>query len=238
MKPDMRFVGLPKYFWASVRLIGQECGYAKAKKLTIPTREKVEAVFSRLNLDAAALDQSLGGKRTMWKMIVDYLTYRATVLHDHFDTNLMDAAAAKREFNTLKKKLHPKCPLPMNKQKGAKKAPAYFTGIINMLIEANADGAPCDFDPRALVTVSKGGVPIRTFARRMDGGFPSITNPLALWEVKEYYYTTTFGSRVADGVYETLLDGMEIEELEASPLKVSGPAAIYRTGLAYPRFTG
>lgn len=33
-------------------------------------------------------------------------------------------------------------------------------------------------------------------------------------EFKEYYYTTTFGSRVADGVYETLLDGMELEELE------------------------
>jgi len=28
-----------------------------------------------------------------------------------------------------------------------------------------------------------------------------------------YYYTTTFGSRVEDGVYETLLDGMELEEL-------------------------
>ena len=32
---------------------------------------------------------------------------------------------------------------------------------------------------------------------------------MALWEIKEYYYTTTFGSRVADGVYETLLDGLE-----------------------------
>jgi len=31
-----------------------------------------------------------------------------------------------------------------------------------------------------------------------------------------HYYTTTFGSRVADGVYETLLDGMEIEELASS----------------------
>ena len=31
--------------------------------------------------------------------------------------------------------------------------------------------------------------------------------------IKEYYYTTTFGSRVADGVYESLLDGMELEEL-------------------------
>jgi hypothetical protein len=38
-------------------------------------------------------------------------------------------------------------------------------------------------------------------------------NPVAIWEIKEYYYTTTFGSRVADSVYETLLDGMEVEEL-------------------------
>ncbi len=34
-----------------------------------------------------------------------------------------------------------------------------------------------------------------------------------VWEIKEYYYTTTFGSRVADGVYETLLDGYELSEI-------------------------
>ena len=42
---------------------------------------------------------------------------------------------------------------------------------------------------------------------------PGHVDPLAVWEIKEYYYTTTFGSRVADGVYETLLDGMELQEL-------------------------
>ena len=47
----------------------------------------------------------------------------------------------------------------------------------------------------------------------MDGAFPGTINPIAVWEIKEYYYTTTFGSRVADGVYESLLDGMELEEL-------------------------
>jgi hypothetical protein len=36
---------------------------------------------------------------------------------------------------------------------------------------------------------------------------------MAVWEVKEYYGTTTFGSRVADGVYETMLDGYELAEL-------------------------
>ena len=56
--------------------------------------------------------------------------------------------------------------------------------------------------------------PLRTLARRIDGAFPDSINPISVWEIKEYYYTTTFGSRVADGVYESLLDGMELEELK------------------------
>ena len=62
--------------------------------------------------------------------------------------------------------------------------------------------------------MTRDGAPLRTLARQVDGAFPSIVNPIAVWEIKEYYYTTTFGSRVADGVYETLLDGMELEELQ------------------------
>jgi hypothetical protein len=41
-----------------------------------------------------------------------------------------------------------------------------------------------------------------------------LQNPKVIWEVKEYYGTTTFGSRVADGVYETQLDGYELSEVE------------------------
>ena len=59
-------------------------------------------------------------------------------------------------------------------------------------------------------------MPFRTLSRRVDGAFPAVINPIAIWEIKEYYYTTTFGSRVADGVYETLLDGHELEESEAA----------------------
>jgi hypothetical protein len=108
----------------------------------------------------------------------------------------------------------------MNKQKGDKKAHAYFTGIINMLIEANAAGMTCDYDPRELTTVTKDSTPFRTLARRVDGAFPGPVNPIAVWEIKEYYYTTTFGSRVADGVYETLLDGLELEELRQNGIDI------------------
>lgn len=104
----------------------------------------------------------------------------------------------------------------MNKQKGDKKKPAYFTAIVNMLIDANIGKFPCDYDPRELTTFTRNGIPLRTLARRVDGAFPSTVNPIAVWEIKEYYHTTTFGSRVADGVYETLLDGLELEELRRS----------------------
>ena len=104
----------------------------------------------------------------------------------------------------------------MNKQKAEKKNHAFLTGMVNMLVEANIGNAPCNYDPRSLTTMTHNAMPLRTLSRRVDGAFPSVINPIAIWEIKEYYYTTTFGSRVADGVYETLLDGMELEELETA----------------------
>lgn len=128
----------------------------------------------------------------------------------------MKKDSAHVEFKQLKKQLKPKCPLPMNKQKAEKKNYAFLTCIANVLIEANIGSTPCDYDPRSLTTITHDSMPLRTLSRRVDGAFPSVINPIAIWEIKEYYYTTTFGSRVADGVYETLLDGMELEELEAA----------------------
>ncbi len=82
-----------------------------------------------------------------------------------------------------------------------------------MLIEANSKGYDCDYDPKELTAFTKSDTPIRSLSRRVDGAFPQVINPVAIWEVKEYYYTKTFGSRVADGVYETLVDGQELIEV-------------------------
>jgi hypothetical protein len=82
-----------------------------------------------------------------------------------------------------------------------------------MLIEANSMGMDCSYNLRELKSVTVDDVPVRTLARWVDGAFPSTVNPIAVWEIKEYYYTTTFGRRITDGVYECLLDGMELEEL-------------------------
>ena len=68
-------------------------------------------------------------------------------------------------------------------------------------------------DAQNLAYVEQNGKIVATFSRRFDGILSNERNPQAVWEIKEYYGTTTFGSRVADGVYETLLDGFEIEKV-------------------------
>ncbi len=217
MKANSRFTGQTAEFWAHVRTISQETGYTdrKTKAVRIASLAEVQTAFQRLDLSIAHIASDDNQLTKFGKTLFDYFTFRSQVL-DNVQGWLMKKAEAQAEFKRLKTKLKPKCALPLNKQKGAKKNHAFLTGIVNMLVEANIDGAPCDYDPLSLTTMTHDSMPLRTLARRVDGAFPSVVNPIAIWEIKEYYYTTTFGSRVADGVYETLLDGLELQELEAA----------------------
>jgi len=215
MSPNARFQKQPKHFWAHVRSISQELGYTERGKGTIKVPTLRDVVASLKNLELRT-DHIVDRTRAspFGATLLAYFAHRAKVLNRFVEPRLMDAARAKRVFDDLCAKYNPEsCDIPYNKQKGNKKAPAYLTAIVNMIIRANGGGLPCDFDPRSLTTVTANGVPLRTLARRVDGAFPHVVNPIAVWEIKEYYYTTTFGSRVADGVYESLLDGMELEEL-------------------------
>lgn len=218
MTPDLRFVDQPKSFWANVRTIGEAVGYTVRgrRQIRIPTLEEVQAAYEKTGLMSEHLASTGGHETGLWVLLHEYFQHRADALNSFVEPRLMDAKRARETFESLRAEHAPKCPLPMNKQKGKKRAPAFFTGIINMLIEANAEGSPCDYDPRRLTTITRDGVPLRTLARRVDGAFPRTVDPVAIWEIKEYYYTTTFGSRVAGGVYETLLDGMELAELNAN----------------------
>jgi hypothetical protein len=215
MKPEKQFLNQPKHFWANVRIISQQVGYTArgTGQIKVPSVRETKAALSEVGLGWSHLfDQ--GDRLTGFGRTVDaYFSHRARVLNTHVEPRLMDVRRAKKVFEVFQARLSPTCPIPMNKQTGRKKAPAYLTGIVNMLIQAHAEGLACEYDPRELTTVTREGVPLRALARRIDGAFPSAVNPIAVWEIKEYYYTTTFGSRVADGVYETLLDGMELQEL-------------------------
>ena len=171
--------------------------------------------FVELDLDPSALVID-GQPTTLATSLLDYFETRATALTEHVEPRLMNASRARRVFLEHRKRLKPSCPLPMNKQKAAKRAEAFLTCIVNMIVEHETKGFDVNYNPLKLTTFTHGNAPVRTLARRVDGAFPSAVNPIAIWEIKEYYYTTTFGSRIADGVYETLLDGLELEEMRDS----------------------
>lgn len=215
MKPDSRFLGQPKHFWANVRTISQYVGYTArgTGRILVPDYAAIVKALSDRGLGISHIMDEAGRRTTIGASLVDYFDYRAHILNDFVEPRLMNAEQAAEAFRRVQEATKSKLPVPMNKQKGDKRNPAYLTAIINMLIEANVGGIECDYDPRELTTFTRLAAPLRTLARRVDGAFPCTVNPVAVWEIKEYYYTTTFGSRVAGGVYETLLDGMELEEL-------------------------
>jgi hypothetical protein len=217
MKPNERFQRQPKHFWANVRTVSQGLGYTqrKTRQIKVFTLAEVKRCLeNKLGLTSTHILDAAGNPTELGATLQEYFVYRADVLNNFVRTKLMNVEQATALFQELRNKLNPKCPLPLNKQKGEKRTTAFFTSIINMLIEANAEGLPCNYDPKVLTTFTQSDAPLRTLARRIDGAFPAVVNPIAVWEIKEYYFTKTFGSRVADGVYETLLDGMELEELK------------------------
>ncbi len=208
------YASQPMEFWADVRTISQGVGYTVRgeNRIKVPTAVEVAEYYERLHLDFGHL---VSGR--LWtstgRLLFDYFQYRAEVLEQSVKPLLMDAEQARMLYEETRDALQPRLDPPMNKQRGEKRQVAYLTALVNMAVEDATQGYSCDYDPRSLTLVTQGDRPLRTLARRVDGAFPSVVNPIALWEIKEYYHTTTFGSRIADGVYETLLDGMELKEL-------------------------
>ncbi|BEG99819.1 DUF7687 domain-containing protein [Bacteroides sedimenti] len=226
MRANESFLGKPLDFWANIRLLNQKLGYVETKSKKnpdpqgiVPTIDDVKRVYAQEGLDCSGLIND--DKWTqLGNEIIAYLQYRSGALQ-FVKSKLMEKEEAKSLFDELKRELNPSCPLPMNKQTGDKNDFAFLTGIVNMLVESSlklksSEERVCDYDPRSLTSIRNCNGPIRTLSRRLDGAYPSIINPKAIWEIKEYYYTTTFGSRVADGVYETQLDGWELWEIRSS----------------------
>lgn len=218
MIPNKKYIAIQRGFWAHVKLLSEILGYSArgTGKLKRYTSEDIIETMKKRNFSIKHLHARLINEQTYLEILIEYLNHRARILEDEIEPNLMSRDQAKEIFEKLKKELNPTCSLPMNKQKKEKKHYAYLTCIVNMLTEKLLGGYLFDGNPQRLTVITKNEKPIRTFVRRIDGAYPSINNPNALWEIKEYYGTKTFGSRVADGLYESILDGEELFELRTN----------------------
>lgn len=205
MKPFKRFTKEDKSFWFFIRFISEKLGYSKKGEVLSYSREQIEDLCKREDVFASSdrINQA-----------VDYCQMRADTINTIVQDNLMDADLARHHFEQMKRigSYHSK--FIMNKQSGEKKKVNYFTAIITMLAEdALGNGTSFDPDPRGLIYILNNKTITGASSRRFDGAYPSIYSPKLVWEIKEYYYSKSFGSRVADAVYEAELDGYELNEI-------------------------
>lgn len=203
-------------FWAVVKYVSELLGYSKGGEVNTYSISEIQTALSSNNL-LIDINQVISVKH--------YLDLRSELLNSKVERMLMDATTAKAYYEQLLSiyiEGNFSCKIPINKQKGEMKQVAYFTAIINILAEKTIHESGSAIskigfndDPRSLVYVLDTEQRIvGSTSRRYDGAFPNISNPKIVWEIKEYYYATTFGSRVADGVYETQLDGYELKTIE------------------------
>lgn len=213
MLPSSRFLGLPVSFWSYVRSISEWVGYSKAG--AVLKYDQKQAIFKLKNngIDTEELETSGSGNHLL-QVLEEYFAFRADLLTTKVRSNLMNGAEAKELFDSYRSQ-HPllKAPLPMNKQKLEMSHVNYLTGLVNIVTEASLGGYHFNGSPGTLAVMLKDKKPVTTMSRRLDGAYPTTVNPIAVWEVKEYYDNKSFGSRIADGVYETLLDGYELRNL-------------------------
>lgn len=217
MQAFEQFQGMDASFWAFVKYISENLGYTERG-------EGVVKKYPISEIKALCRERGINASEDTIINAAQYSKMRADLLNRFAESMLMDAETASEEFRNwemLHRVGNYYCKLPLNKQKGAMKQVAFFTAIINIIAEktireitGNTRSLGFDDDPRGLAYVwDDNGRIIGASSRRFDGAYPSIESPKLVWEIKEYYYATTFGSRVADGVYETQLDGFEFKEL-------------------------
>lgn len=140
MKPDKRFLVLPKDFWAYVRLISEHLGYTNrtTRQIKIPSFEDQIRALESLGMSGKEIVDSSGKPSDFGQRLIDYFSFRADLLNTKVEPLLMDASEAKTLFKQIRRTLKSTISIPMNKQKGKKKQPAYLTGIVNMIIHVTA----------------------------------------------------------------------------------------------------
>ena len=207
MKAFKEFSREDKSFWFFIRFASEKLHYTEkgTNSIKFYTKEAVEDLCGKENINATP-DQIT--------QLVKYSQMRADLLNNTVKNNLMNLEDAKKEFNKLYNENSYNSKLIMNKQSGEKKAINYFTAIITMIAEkVLGGGVEFDPDPHGLIYILKNKKIIGASSRRFDGAYPSIYSPKIVWEIKEYYYTKSFGSHGADAVYETQLDVYEFNEI-------------------------
>lgn len=214
MFPEEQYLTKDDEFWAYIRLVSQQAGYQPRGEKIVKTYDESDLQNSvkstGINGEPLFGDFATDGLTDMGKDVLEYLNYRSKQVKVALD-NIQTREEAEQVFEEYKKDYKLKH-VQYNRQ--GNNEPLVFANTVNLVLEKEYGG---EFDPNPyeLPTVLDDEKNLQlTFAKRLDGSVPNNRNPIALWEVKEFYNSSTFGSRVADAIYEIMLLSQEAQSIE------------------------
>src|SRR5208282_1936354 len=114
------------HFWANVRSVSQHIGYTDREtgRIKIPSLEGTVEALGELGLKTSHVMGDDKQPTELGTNLAAYFEHRANTLYEIAHHHLMDVTKARKTFHELKKKLKPKWSVPLNKQKGPKRAEA------------------------------------------------------------------------------------------------------------------
>lgn len=100
MLPSNNFRNRPAYFWAHIKLIGQIAGYTQHGSgglVKAPNIVEIVSAFERNGLSASHLTISNSQPSALAIDLIDYLQFRADILNNTVQHQLMNEAQLTRE---------------------------------------------------------------------------------------------------------------------------------------------
>lgn len=181
--------------------------------LSITTNEERQSFVKALKAESTAkvgkVKLQLGGE--VASELVEYLDFRRT-LWDLGDKLLRTEDEAKaycrKKFNEL-----PKTTQTKNQEHHQSSKAMVLTTTRLAEAACREFGMPIEPNPqRRCVWVAD--QQLHVTARSLDGAIPGLVDPFLVWEIKEYWGTTSGGSKMSDAVYECALVGRELRDFE------------------------
>ncbi|WP_143531873.1 DUF7687 domain-containing protein [Saccharothrix sp. ALI-22-I] len=181
-------------------------------KRKVPTEDEIlPPLLAWEEQQVATFDSYLRRRSALVKPLAEYLSLRAELSSDLLGL-MRSEEEAKEDFAAISTKQLQSYGTQMAHHQSSKALVATVEAITIEICARHGKTVNVNPQRRASAVADDH---LWVSPRRLDGAFPGLSNPQALWEIKEYWGKTSGGSKMSDAIYECQLVGTELRAFEA-----------------------
>ncbi|MGW0708082.1 DUF7687 domain-containing protein [Streptomyces sp. NPDC002643] len=198
-------------FWHVVRMLADQPAAQRKYADKISPTEIMNLLRSAETAAADALVLYLNKREDVLQRLSAYWSKRREV-SDAIFSLMRTELEAKSDYATISDQVLQSYGVQLD---GYHKSPKVLVNTVDAIIyrECKKAGVSVNTNPQSRATLLADDH-IWVSPRRLDGALPDLLNPVALWEIKEYWGKTGGGSKMSDAIYELHLVGLELRMFE------------------------